>query len=192
MALGMRHPAVKARPGHTTHREKRDANLLPACTRNSSRRCPVPLSARAQLAPSHWAQTCLLLPASQPDRRKWARQNTLLCVEDWEGSNLFGPPGEKPKVPVGRERSRRKVVTAQPTLCPQPLSIPLLLLTPGQVCANQAPSRSPAPIAWGRLTSKEQMSHRLKSSLRSPHPPAADRPMGTPGRRQVRPCRAGN
>ena len=79
MALGMRHPAVKARPGHTTHREKRDANSLPACTRNSSRRCPVPLSARAQLAPSHRAQTCLLLPASQPDRRKRAQQNTLLC-----------------------------------------------------------------------------------------------------------------
>lgn len=135
---------LQLKPDQDTLRPgKRDANSLPACMRNSSRRCPVLLSARAQLTLSHWEHT----PASKPDHRKQAQQDTLLCIEDWEGSTLFGPPGEKPKVPAGRERSPRKLVTPQPTLCPQPLSIPLLLLTPRQVGANQAGPQHPSPRA---------------------------------------------
>lgn len=61
----MRHPAVEATHGHTMPREKRDVNSLPACAGISSRCCPAPLSARAQLAPSHRARIRLLLPSSQ-------------------------------------------------------------------------------------------------------------------------------
>lgn len=74
-------------------------------------------------------------------------------------------------MPVGRERSHRKMVT--------PHSISHLLLALQQVGA-QAPSRSPAHITQGKLTFKEQESHCIKSSLSSPHPPAAHQDMGIP------------
>lgn len=66
-------------------------------------------------------------------------------------------------MPVGRERSPRKLVTPQPTLCQQSLSIPLLLLTLGRVGANQAPSESQTTTTQGRLICKEQKSWGLWS-----------------------------
>lgn len=171
---------LQLKPDQDTLRPgKRDANSLPACMRNSSRRCPVLLSARAQLTLSHREQT----PASKPDHRKQAQQDTLLCIEDWEGSNFFGPPGEKPKVPAGRERSPRKLVTPQPTLCPQP----------SPSLSSCSPCDKWVQTKWVPSTRHpEKKSHCLKSSLHSPNPLAADLPMGTPGWRQVRPCQAGN
>lgn len=125
MALGMRHPAVKATQGHTMPREKRDANSLPACMRNSSKHCPVPLSARAQLAPSHWAQcTAPLLPGHFIDVAVHVSPQN----EHSRGPSLAQPPAADGPMGRNTQTEASEILLgqelAEPGVCgaaPQPL-----------------------------------------------------------------------
>lgn len=89
MAFSIRNPAIKARQG-TRCPGKTDANLVPPCTKNSSRCHPVPLSARAQLAPSHQAQIHLLLLSFQGTSLIW--KSTFHP----KTSAAMGPPSPTP------------------------------------------------------------------------------------------------